>query len=148
MWAWGSPVHLGPQFSLLLSLAWALPGQHWRSRVLDSAKLHAGAAMVATGVALPTGLSPLPSTAHHLVWDLEPPTKTWQTHVYQQTEKTESRGALAEGATDVVERCWATDQDSRRADGLLLGGRGQGWGEEACQHKGIVGAKEWRYQRR
>lgn len=89
-----------------------------------------------------TGLSPLPSAAHHLVWDLEPPTKTLQTHVYQQTEKTESRGVLAEGATDVVERSWATDQGSRRADGLLLGGRRQGWGEEACQHRGIVGAKE------
>lgn len=57
-------------------------------------------------MALLTGLSHLPSSAHPLVWDVDSMIKTWATQVHQQTEKIESCGALEEGATNVVKRSW------------------------------------------
>ena len=39
-------------------------------------------------------LSPLPSAAQHLAGDLDPPTETLQTHVYQQTEETKAPWGL------------------------------------------------------
>lgn len=57
-------------------------------------------------MALLTGLSPLSSSVHQLVEDLDLTAKTWPTYAHQQTEKIESCGASGEGATDVVKRSW------------------------------------------
>lgn len=101
----------------------------------DSEKLHARAELVDNVMAVLTELSFLPFTANHQIWGLNPPSKTLQTHVYQQTKKTEYCEALGEGSTNMVKRSWEKYRNSRRAETLLLGRR-QEW------RKRHVSAKE------
>lgn len=84
--------------SLFLSLAWVGP-------VISEFVFMNAQPSEASIVALLTGLSHLPSSAHQIVWDMDSIIKTWVTQMHQQTEKIESCEAL-ERATDVVERRW------------------------------------------
>lgn len=140
-WAWSSPVPLRPHSAFLLSLGPVMSALAFMSARLSQAGCWA--MMVDRVMARLTRPSPLPSSAHHLV--LNPRTKTLQTHVHRQTDKTGSCGALGEGVTSVVKRSWEnfTEILGGWGDFYWVKKRAGGGKKEACRHKGIVSAGEW-----